>query len=361
MSNMLFTLAGAVTLCLCILPYLLLFRRSSPKPEPSPLQHFRFLELPRELRDEVYSHLVTNPSYPAIRPPPKPRNLFTLIHDLFRHTNLVAPLPPSRWHGGAGLLFTCSSLSAEYTSALTKHATFALRIQESNKNTSPLWPLRCSTLSNIRYASIHILATPSLLGSHIGSFDPRRAPPSLSWPVLDRAMLAIEKMDRLRSLEVVVRALGNPLWNPLWLWWFAGMSFKLGAARAAAAGFHKLQETAHGKHELVERKGGVRALKRIKFELEGWTPGENWMARNFTNHEGVGKEKALEPPMPLDSSEEEEVEHGGDKGWTWRCSEGHRVGGDVEGEMPIRQFCAMLYRDCEVCRPRAPTGLEQGL
>jgi len=349
---MLLTLAAALTLCICVLPYLLLLRRPSPK--PSPPQHFRFLQLPRELRDEVYSHLVTNPSYPAIRPPPKPRTLFTLIHDLFRHTNLVAPTPPSHWHGGAGLLFTNTSLSAEYTTALTKHATFALRIQESNKNTSPLWPLRCSTLQNIRHASIHILATPSLLGSHLNSFDPRRAPPSLTWPVLDRAMLAIAKMTRLRSLEVVVRALGNPLWNPLWLWWFAGMSFKLGAARAAAAAFHTLRETPRGGRELVEGKGGVRALKRIRFELEGWTPGENWMARNFTNREGVGREKALEPPRSVGEGDKE----GGDPGWTWRCSEGHRVGGDGEGEMPIRQFCAMLYRDCEVCRPRATTGLE---
>lgn len=65
-------------------------------------------------------------------------------------------------------------------------------------------------------------------------------------------------------------------------------------------------------------------LTRITFSLDTWSPGENFLERG------------------RDGKREEE--------WVWYCGKGHSVGRDGGRDVTVREFCALLYRECGVCR-----------
>ncbi|KAF1986321.1 hypothetical protein K402DRAFT_404412 [Aulographum hederae CBS 113979] len=374
-----------------------IFTRST-KPEPQP---FRFLDLPAELREQVYEYVATDPVYPSHPPTttsrtsagwlrthiraliPAPLSLrvkSTIVSSIPISSSLLSPTKPhirpsstavlAPPTGGKALLFSSSQLHSEYLSHLLRTRTFHLPLSTFNTTpptpspslspptspsptistptttpTAPLWPLPPSTLTNLRHLHIPLLATPALLGTHVSKFDPRLAPPSLSWPVLDRCVEALEGMRELRTLGVSVRAVGNPLWNPLWLWHFAGVAFMGGAGRGREEG--KIEGAGadgeadgDGDEALREKRGGIAVLDSIRFELDGWTPGENYLARRTA----TGKNGQ-------DTRNSEETE------WEWRCPTAHHsIGAVGPGQMPIRQFCAMLYRDCETCAADAGVG-----
>lgn len=64
-------------------------------------------------------------------------------------------------------------------------------------------------------------------------------------------------------------------------------------------------------------------LNSITFSLDSWSPGENHLERDSAN--------------------------GGQ--WAWYCTNGHCIGPDGSGDVPVREFCANLYKECHVCRP----------
>ena len=111
-------------------------------------------------------------------------------------------------------------------------------------------------------------------------------------------------MESCTSLTLGAKAIGDPLWNPLWIWFHSSQSFKnIGT-------------------ELSDCKGGPR-LEKITFSLDTWSPGENYLQRDAENRGA----------------------------WTWYCMEGHSVGLDGGVEQTVREFCGMLYRECRTCRP----------
>jgi hypothetical protein len=105
-------------------------------------------------------------------------------------------------------------------------------------------------------------------------------------------------MRRLKSFSLDAKALGDPLWNPLWIWYHASQSFKnMGCGEE-----------------------GPR-LGKITFSLDTWSPGENYLERD---EEGR---------------------------WRWCCMKGHAVGLDGGSEVTVREFCGFLYKECGVCKP----------
>jgi hypothetical protein len=106
-------------------------------------------------------------------------------------------------------------------------------------------------------------------------------------------------MTTLKSMTLNIEACGNPLWNPLWLWYLTAQAFM---------------------------ESNVEALNRIEFTMKSW-PGM----------------------LPLTYL----ARAGQSMDWEWRCMEkGHLVEPAVK-DMPIRPFCVRLYFVCHTCHPEA--------
>lgn len=83
------------------------------------------------------------------------------------------------------------------------------------------------------------------------------------------------------------------------------------------------------------REGGVGiGIKEVRFELDGWSPGENVLVKSESESGGC-----------------DEGEKEGEGRWEWRCDKGHCVGVDEGTEMGVRAFCNALYLPCGVCKP----------
>jgi hypothetical protein len=37
--------------------------------------------------------------------------------------------------------------------------------------------------------------------------------------------------------------------------------------------------------------------------------------------------------------------------WSWYCAKDHLVATESSPDVTVRQFCALLYQECLVCRP----------
>lgn len=112
----------------------------------------------------------------------------------------------------------------------------------------------------------------------------------------------LKHMSSIQSFTLDAKALGDPLWNPLWIWYHASQSLKL-------LGTDMSDTVPRGPQ-----------LSQIHFSLDTWSPGENFLKR-LPHH-----------------------------GWTWYCTKGHVVATDFGYDMTVREFCAKLYKDCRVCR-----------
>lgn len=304
------SLTAFVTVVALLVPLLFwLFRRIS-------MQHgsdapFPFLQLPPELRDMVYMNLLEDPYYP---PPPA----------CAKHTgsplNWMLPRQwPPRLPGGqpstakqSNWIFLASKqIYAEYMEMVCKKTTFHLTVSPHNyappveptAETPRIWTISPSTLKNLRKCDIKLVTTSNMLGVS----DPRNMKPD-DWTLARQMRSELRDVENVRELNLHVKAIGDPLWNPLWIWYHASQSLKtMGAAAPAAAD---------------DAPKGPR-LNRITFALDTWSPGENYLERDPRN--------------------------GGQ--WAWWCMKGHCVCPDGRTDMPVREFCARLYEQCRVCRP----------
>ncbi|KAF1830431.1 hypothetical protein BDW02DRAFT_573019 [Decorospora gaudefroyi] len=299
-----------VTLTALLLPLALLVAiQRYRKMQQQARKPFPFLKLPQELRDMVYEYLIEDPIYP---PPPARQH----------QRSALGWMKPGRW--------TCTSITAsaqrrvstsiflvnkqiytEYTDMLFKRTTFHLSISpETYKPPTPsslpdtddhdrVWNLAPSTLSKIRTCSLKLITTSSMLGVT----DPR-AMTSSSWTLGQRIRNQLKHMSSIKSFTLDAKALGDPLWNPLWIWYHASQSFKLLGT------------------DLSDTVPVGPRLSKITFSLDTWSPGENYLERD---------------------------EQGGGE-WVWYCMKGHAVGSDIGAQMTVREFCASLYRECKVCR-----------
>jgi hypothetical protein len=309
-SSLVFPSFGVLSLTLAalILPFILLnwAVKRYHKMQEDNRAPFTFMKLPQELRDLVYEHLIEdlidNPSYP-----PRPT--------CSKHANAASWMNPGRWsstplspqHNQSSLLFLANKqVYKEYMDLLCKRATFHLTVSPQNCSTpgsTPIstppptpriWKIAQSTLKQLRSCDLKLVTTSSMLGVT----DPRNMVSS-EWNLAQQIRAELAPLKNMSHFTLDAKALGDPLWNPLWIWYHACQSFKSMGAEA-----------------------GPR-LDRITFSLDTWSPGENYMERDKGN-KGV---------------------------WTWYCLKGHGVGVDCGVDITIREFCGQLYQVCRVCRP----------
>lgn len=262
---------------------------------------FPFESLPQELRDIVYTNLLEDafyPSPPATAPASSFDSILSGLWGAATNTRSNQPPKPSNW-----IFLTNKRIYTEYMDIFRKHSTFNLTVSPSNFQPSgenpQLWNMAPTTLSHIRHAHLSLMTTSSMLGAP----DPRHMTTS-SWALAAQIRSEISKMASCKRLTLESKAIGDPLWNPLWIWYHSSQSFKnIGT-------------------ELSDVPCGPW-LDKITFSLDTWSPGENHLQRD-------GENKGA---------------------WTWYCMEGHSVGLDGGCEQTVREFCGMLYRECRTCRP----------
>ncbi|KAF2874153.1 hypothetical protein BDV95DRAFT_464570, partial [Massariosphaeria phaeospora] len=295
-----------------------------------PTTPFRFMDLPPELRLRAFDYLLEDPAYP---PPPPSSN---------QHASALTWMLPTNWgsassrtdqpgpHKSNWILLANKQLYAEYMDYLCKKATFHLTVSPANyppsiptptssptSSPSPfpspvpappqrLWALSPTTLTHLRHITIKLITTSSMLGVP----DPRAMRIS-SWPLARQIRAELHNVPNVQEVNLHVKAIGDPLWNPLWVWYHASQSFK------SMGGSPPASPTTDDADPLGPR------LNRITFSLDTWSPGENYLERDAANR---GQ-------------------------WAWWCAKGHCVGGDGGSEMTVREFCARLYMECRICRP----------
>lgn len=284
--------------------------------EPQP---FPFLDLPRELRDMVYEHLVEDPVYP----PPRPcKKHVSSPWSISTGRQLRTPKPSKPHHQSNWAFIACKQVYTEYMDLLRKRSTFHMTVSPHNykapstgssnnannafsekekEQDNRIWNISPETMSNIRHASLKLVTTSAMLGVT----DPRNMT-SADWTLGQRIRAELSQLTKVKTLTLDAKALGDPLWNPLWIWFHASQAFKDMGTEASTPSTRKAPK-----------------LSKICFSLDTWSPGENYVARDEKNG-GV---------------------------WTWYCMKGHAVGVDGGEEMTVREFCGKLYQECRICRP----------
>jgi hypothetical protein len=268
---------------------------------------FPFMELPRELRDMIYENLIEDPSYP----PPAACT---------KHASTMDWMLPGRWSSASAtsqhrrsnwIMLTDKQICKEYMELLCKRATFHLTVSPQNyqnpcstptsnvPSNARIWKISPTTLKQLRSCDLKLITTSSMLGVS----DPRNMTSS-DWTLARQIRQELTSLTNVTNLTLDAKAIGDPLWNPLWIWYHASQSFKaMGTS-------------------LADTVPAGPKLNRITFSLDTWSPGENYLARDVDN-------KAA---------------------WTWYCMKGHSVGLDGV-DMTVREFCGKLYQECRVCRP----------
>ncbi|KAF1998433.1 hypothetical protein P154DRAFT_397042, partial [Amniculicola lignicola CBS 123094] len=265
---------------------------------------FRFLDLPAELREMVYEELLEDPYYPPL--PAKP--------DVVSSFSLAWRRPSTKKEAekkGSWILLANKQVHGEYIDVLCKKTTYHLTVSPENYHptttitgatipipVAKLWTLSPQTLSSIRSLTLKLITTSSMLGVR----DPRNMTPS-TWALARQIRAELSAVNRVKELNLHVKAIGDPLWNPLWVWYHAAQSFK---SMGTTSGMLPM---------------GPK-VSRITFSLDTWSPGENYLARSV-KHRGA---------------------------WAWHCTEGHFVVLDFVAPT-VREFCAKLYAECRVCNP----------
>jgi hypothetical protein len=299
--------AVLLTAIALLLPILLRIHKKYRKMQEDGKTPFPFLELPQELRDMVYEHLLEeHPAYPP--PPTCPKHASAMDWMLPGRWSSTSPQPkPSNW-----IMLTSKQIHKEYMKLLCQRATFRLTVSPQNyqnpcatpTSTHPsdkkIWHIAPSTLQQIRSCDLSLIATSSMLGVT----DPRNMTSS-DWTLAAQIRRELSFLTNVSNFTLDAKAIADPLWNPLWIWYHACQSFR---------------------YITSPRSGSVSAgprLNRITFSLDTWSPGENFLMRDEKNR---GE-------------------------WTWYCMKGHSVGLDCGEDMTVREFCAKLYQECRVCRP----------
>lgn len=264
----------------------------------------------------VYEHLMEEPAYPPPSTCPQ-------------HTSTMNWILPLRWPSAAPttnqsklsnwILLANKQINKEYMDLICKKATFNLTVSPQNyqnrcsspTSTSPsnqsIWKISPDTLKQIRSCHLDLITTSAMLGGCGDELKDPRNMSSSEWTLARQIRQELTALTSLSSLTLDAKALGDPLWNPLWIWYHACQSFKN-----------------MGTQQAIGDCAGPQ-LNRMTFSLDSWSPGENYMARDKAN-----------------------------KGaWMWYCVKGHSVGLDGSGDITVREFCGKLYQDCRICRPEA--------
>lgn len=282
---------------------------------------FPFMELPPELRDMVYENLLEDPYYPP--PPPCAKH----------HGSPLNWMLPGRWSSGSAeqqkgrghgkkrsnwIFLANKQIYSEYMDIVCKKTTFHLTISPHNYTapTAPttenkkIWNISAEMLKQLRKCDIKLVTTSNMLGVN----DPRTMDPE-DWVLARQMREELKEVENVQELNLHVKAIGDPLWNPLWVWYHASQSLKTMGSTSTPS-----STTPPGPK-----------LNRITFSLDMWSPGENYLERDPENKEQ----------------------------WAWWCMKGHCVGPDTGAELTVREFCAKLYVECRTCRPELDSDDEE--
>lgn len=306
-------LKGWITLLALLLPLLCVVAfRKYRKMQYQNKKPFRFLDLPQELRDMVYEHFLDDPIYP-----PPARN------EIQRST--LNWMRPARWtststsspvrHESKWIFLANKQVYSEYMDMICKRKTFHFSVTPQTykpaTSTPPsafpapstqdnrVWNISPDLLSKVQNCSLKLVTTSSMLGVT----DPRSMTSS-SWTLGRRMREQLKHMSNVKTFTLDAKALGDPLWNPLWIWYHASQSLKMLGTEYS---------------DTVPR--GPQ-LTGITFSLDTWSPGENYLRRDEAS--------------------------GGQ--WVWYCMKNHLIGIDMGADMTVREFCAKLYQECSICR-----------
>ncbi|KAF2843656.1 hypothetical protein M501DRAFT_994656 [Patellaria atrata CBS 101060] len=251
-------------------------RSSQRKPK-----HFPFLRLPPELRSSIYEYLVEwNPIYPPLPPLPESQ-----LGRLVKWVAFIVRWNP-RYSYRNPMLLVNRQIHAEFIELLCMRKSFLLKVDKFNQNKECIWPIPSSTIAQIRKCDLKIIATSDMLEAD----DPRSITEDFS--LRDRVCDQLARMVKLQRVNLHIHALGDPLWNPLWMWYYISLAFK----------------------DVPNIK-----FRAITFSLHSISPIPNLLAKN---KEGL---------------------------WEWRCPFGHQIEADANRVQPIREFCSNLYKECETC------------
>ncbi|KAF2641982.1 hypothetical protein P280DRAFT_548585 [Massarina eburnea CBS 473.64] len=316
---------------------------------------FAFMDLPPELRIRVYENLLEDPYYPPPPPYAKQRGsqLEWMLPESWQSESTPAQttrLLLNGKHQSNWLFMANKQVYAEYMDILCKKTTFYLSISPYNykmpsrvitpattalpsreetisepaeaENKDPnqkkitatittaqptsqtkIWDISHNVLKRIRKFDLKLVASSPMLGVA----DPRNLQPG-DWALGRQIREELKEVENVRELNLHVKAIGDPLWNPLWVWYHTSQSLKM------------MGTVAVGDDEGAPT--GPK-LNRIAFSLDTWSPGENYLERD--------------------------AKHGGK--WAWWCLQGHCIGIDGGADLTVREFCAAVYGNCSVCRP----------
>ncbi|KAF2124890.1 hypothetical protein P153DRAFT_370784 [Dothidotthia symphoricarpi CBS 119687] len=317
--------APLVTLLTLLIPLSLYYmHKHYQKMQDKNRKPFAFTALPRELRDMIYTHLLEDPIYPLPPTSPSSSSSYWIIPG--RWTAPILRPQPRVPKKGNWVLLANKQLHEEFMDLVCKRRTLHLTVSPHNyqkpctssdgkpEAEKPIWTIAPSTLQNTRTCNLQLVTTSSMLGVS----DPRNMK-SDDWALARQVRRELRHMSNVTSFALDAKAIGDPLWNPLWIWYHASQSFKdMGTASSLSS---SLSSTSSAPPPSSSSSSTGPKLHKITFSLDTWSPGENHLERDA-------------------------------KGcWVWYCLAGHAVGADGGADMTVREFCARLYQECVVCRP----------
>ncbi|OAG01979.1 uncharacterized protein CC84DRAFT_1220349 [Paraphaeosphaeria sporulosa] len=290
---------------------------------------FPFMQLPPELRDMVYENLLEDPYYPPPQPCPETRGPSWLSSMAQIGSSTDAETTGHK----SNLLFLANKqIYAEYMDLMCKKATFHMTVAPHNytppdtpaEEEKDIWQISPEVLKKIKRCDIKLITTSTMLGMS----DPRTMK-SEEWALARQMRRQLSEIENISELNLHVKAIGDPLWSPLWVWYHATEALR-------EMGSSSSHENDCTKPTVVDDKVKSVALSnsapsgpqfsRITLALDMWSPGENYLMRDPANNNQ----------------------------WAWWCLRGHCVG-QVGTEHPVRQFCSWLY-DCPTCSPEEIDG-----
>lgn len=300
----------------------ILLRRAINKMQNQNNGPFPFMQLPPELRDMVYENLLEDPHYPPPQPCPKTRGPSWLSSMAQIGSSTDAE---TTGHKSNFLFLANKQIYAEYMDLMCKKTTFHMTVAPHNytppatpaEEEKAIWQISPHILKKIKRCDIKLVTTSTMLGVS----DPRNMKPE-EWALARQMRRQLSEVENISELDLHVKAIGDPLWNPLWVWYHATQALReMGSSSNLEKDWTKVdvsnEEVKFAASSIPSSSGPQ--FNRITFSLDMWSPGENYLKRDPANNNQ----------------------------WAWWCLKGHCVG-QVGAELTVRQFCSWLY-DCPTC------------
>ncbi|KAF1965442.1 hypothetical protein BU23DRAFT_561099 [Bimuria novae-zelandiae CBS 107.79] len=203
-------------------------------------------------------------------------------------------------HKSNFLFLANKQIHSEYMGIIGKKSTVHLTVASCNyappttaaEEEKNIWQVSPQVIKQMKRCNITLATTSTMLGVP----DPRNMK-SEEWALARQIGRQLAQVRNDCELNLIVKAISDPLWNPLWIWYHAAQALKT-----------------RGQGSNVGPK-----FNRITFCLDTFSPGENYLMRD-----------------PANSDQ-----------WAWWCLEGHCVA-QVGVDLTVRQFCSGVY-GCPTC------------